>query len=55
MNEKQILALDLFIESIIKVDSDLRSQARDQKCLDELVNIRVGVLEYLYSVRKRFT
>ncbi len=52
MNDKELLALDLFIESVIKVDEDLRSQARDQKCLDELINIRVDVLEYLYELRR---
>ena len=52
MNETELLALDLFIESVIKVDEDLRSQARDQKCLDELINIRVDVLEYLYELRR---
>ena len=39
MNDTELLALDLFIESVIKVDEDLRSQARDQNCLDELINI----------------
>ena len=53
MNETELLALDLFIESVIKVDQDLRSQARDQKCLDELINIRVDVLEYLYKLRRK--
>jgi hypothetical protein len=53
MNDTELLALDLFIESVIKVDEDLRSQARDQKCLDELINIRVDVLEYLYELRRK--
>ena len=53
MNDTELLALDLFIESVIKVDEDLRSQAREQKCLDELVNIRVDVLEYLYEIRRK--
>ena len=52
MNDIELLALDLFIESVIKVDEDLRSQAREQKCLDELINIRVDVLEYLYEMRR---
>ena len=52
MLEHKLLALDLFIESVIKVDEDLRDQARDQECLDELINIRVDVLEYLYTYRK---
>ncbi len=53
MTDKEILALDLFIESVIKVDEDLRSQARDQECLDELITIRVDVLEYLYKLRRK--
>mgnify|MGYP000061046740 FL=1 len=52
MNDTELLALDLFIESVIKVDEDLRTQAREQECLDELINIRVDVLEYLYQLRR---
>ena len=52
MKEREQLALDLFIESVIKVDEDLRSQARDQECLDELIQIRGDVLEYLYNIRR---
>ena len=52
MTDREILALDLFIESVIKVDEDLRSQAREQECLDELINIRADVLEYLYKLRR---
>jgi len=52
MNDKEQLALDLFIESVIKVDEDLRSQARDQECLGELLDIRSDVLEYLYKLRR---
>jgi hypothetical protein len=53
MNDTELLALDLFIESVIKVDDNLRSQARDQNCLDELIDIRVDVLEYLYELRRK--
>jgi hypothetical protein len=53
MNDKELLALDLFIESVIKVDESLRDQARDQECLDELINIRIDVLEYLYELRRK--
>ncbi len=53
MSDKEQLALDLFIESVIKVDEDLRSQARDQECLSELLNIRNDVLEYLYKLRRK--
>ena len=49
---KQQLAMDLFIESVIKPDSDLRGQASDQECLEELLQIRDSVLKYLYTERK---
>ncbi len=52
MNDTELLALDLFIESVIKVDESLRDQARNQGCLDELINIRCDVLEYLYEIRR---
>ena len=53
MTDKEQLAFDLFIESVIKVDEDLRSQARDQGCLNDLLHIREDVLEYLYNLRKK--
>lgn len=49
---KQKLAMDLFIESVMKPDSDLRGQASEQECLAELLQIREDVLEYLYNQRK---
>lgn len=51
MNKKD-LAMDLFIESVIKPDHELRGHAQDQECLDELLSIREDVLEYLYNLRK---
>ena len=53
MTDKQEMGLDPFIESVIKVDEDLRSQAREQECLDELLHTRESVLEYLYKLRKK--
>ena len=50
--EKQSLAMDLFIESVIKPDSDLRGQASEQGCLEELLQIRDDVIKYLYNERK---
>jgi len=43
--------LDLFIESVIKPDPDLRQQAHDQKCYHELMDVRQNVLEYLKTLR----
>jgi len=45
-------ALDLMIMSVYKPDSELRNEARDLGCLDELMNIRENVLEYLHNARK---
>lgn len=52
MKEKYNAAMDLFIESVIKPDHELRNAARGQECLDELLQIREDVLEYLYTIRK---
>ena len=53
MNKKFNMAMDLFIESVIKPDHELRNDARDHECLDELLHIREDVLEYLYTIRRR--
>lgn len=49
--EKKKLAMDLFIESVLKPDQELRQAAREQGCLDELLQIREDVLKYLYKTR----
>ena len=49
--EKKKLATDLFIESVLKPDHELREAAREQGCLDELLQIRQDVLEYIYRTR----
>lgn len=49
--EKWNRGLDLFIESVLKPDYDLRMQAHNQECLDELMQIRETVLEYLKEFR----
>ena len=51
--DKEKLALDLFIESVIKPDEVLRNCAREQNCLDELLQIRQDVLQYLYELRSK--
>ena len=43
--------LDIFIESVIKPDPALRQCAHNQKCYNELMEIRERVLEYLNSMR----
>lgn len=44
--------LDLFIESILKPDQELRHCAHNQKCFHELMYIRESVLEYVKALRK---
>ena len=43
--------LDLFIESVLKPDTDLRQCAHNQKCYNELLDVRENVLEYLKTLR----
>ena len=44
-------ALDLMIMSVYKPDAELRMEARDLGCLDELMDIREQVLEHLHKLR----
>jgi len=43
--------LDLFIESVLKPDNELRQCAHNQKCYNELLDVRDNVLEYLQTLR----
>ena len=43
--------LDLFTESVLKPDNDLRQCAHNQKCFTELMDVRKNVLEYLKTLR----
>jgi len=43
--------LDLFIESVLKPDQELRQCAHNQKCYNELLDVRENVLEYLKTLR----
>ena len=44
--------LDIYIESVHKPDNHLRSCAHNQKCYNELMQVRQLVLEYLPSLRR---
>ena len=44
--------LDLFIESVHKPDNELRQCAHNQKCYNELMEVRATVLEYLKTIRR---
>ena len=45
--QKYQRALDLFTESVLKPDHDLRGCAYNQGCYEDLMEIREHVLEYL--------
>ena len=45
--EKYRRALDIFIESVQKPDNQLRSCAHNQKCYNELMEVRETGLVYL--------
>ena len=51
-DEKWNRGLDLYIESVQKPDHQLRSCAHNQKCYNELMEVRDEVLEYLKTIRK---
>ena len=50
--EKYKRGLDIFIESVQKPDSSLRACAHNQKCFNELMEVRESVLEHLKTLRK---
>ena len=49
--EKWNRGLDIFIESVIEPDPDLRACAHNQKCYHELMDVREDVLQYLKTKR----
>ena len=51
-DQKRQRALSLFIESVIKPDPQLRSDAHEQSCYCELMEIRDEVLKYLRELNK---
>ena len=50
--EKYQRALDLFTESVLKPDHDLRGCAYNQNCYEDLMEIREHVLEYLRTLKE---
>ena len=50
--EKYNRGLDIFIESVQKPDSQLRACAHNQKCYNELMEVRESVLKHLKTLRK---
>ena len=45
-------ALDLFTESVYKPDHDLRGCAHNQNCVNELMEIREHVIQYLKPLKE---
>ena len=50
--QKYNRAVDLYIESVHRPDTSLRACAHNQKCYNELMQVREQVLEYLKTIRK---
>ena len=50
--EKYQRALDLFTESVLKPDHNLRGCAHNQGCYEDLMEIREHVLEYLKTLKE---
>ena len=50
--DKYNRAVDIFIESVQKPDTTLRSCAHNQKCFNELMDVREQVLNYVYTLRQ---
>ena len=50
--QKYERALDLFTESVLKPDHDLRGCAHNQGCYEQLMEIREHVLEYLKTFKE---
>ena len=44
--------MDLFTESVLKPDHDLRGCAHNQGCYEQLMEIREHVLEYLKTLKE---
>ena len=51
---KKLDAFDLFIMSVWKPDHELRAEAIDGNCYDELMQIREDMLEYLQAKRNEY-
>ena len=51
-DEKWNRGLDLYIESVQKPDNQLRSCAHNQKCYNELMQVREHVLDYVKTLRR---
>ena len=51
-NDKWNRAVSLFVESVLKPDSELRQEAHEQECFHEIMYVREIMLEHLKTLRK---
>jgi hypothetical protein len=51
MTQKQNQAIDLMIEDLYTIHTDIRSQAKELGCEDELNTIKNSVLDYLRQIK----
>lgn len=51
-NDKWNRGLTLFEESVLKPDNELRNCAHNQKCYNELMEVREQILDYLKTLRR---
>ena len=51
-SQKYARSLDLFTESVMNPDHDLRGCAHNQGCYEQLMEIREHVLEYLKTLKE---
>ena len=49
------MAYHLMIHSVLKPDADLRAEAKEFGCYDELIEIRKAMILNLYDLEKRDT
>ena len=51
--EKRERARCLFLESLLKPDNELRSCSHNQKCYNELMEIREEIIEYVREMKPK--
>ena len=52
MNQRKNQAIDLMIEDLYTVHSDIRLMAKEFGCESELEELKVNLIEYLYSMKQ---
>lgn len=51
MNQKQLQALDLMLEDLQTSHPEIRTVAKKLNCEDELEELKVEIIDYLYSIK----